>query len=385
MRILMAGPNRALAMWRPITWAVQHGHTVWVVEESQGALHSSSLAANQSLAVPIAPLEVTATNPASRTAEPTRQVQALADDFQPDLIHAHYLTAASVWCTDAGRHPLIVSAWGALNALLAETGPASLSATTRRTLHTADAVIVESPALVTACRPLISPSARVELIPLGADMQRFRPDLTAARVGWRKALRIPDAAVALLSPRGWGRLYHHEQIVEAVALARPRLHRPVVLLFTKLGRSGASGEAEACIAQMEQQAAALGITELLRWTPPVAYELMPSLYALADVVINYPAVDAFPSTLVEAAACARPIVTAQLPGYRDTFVEEYCTLVPPQQPAALADALVEVVNQPPTARAARLHAARQFVAAHHDEAIARARLMQLYAEMAAHA
>lgn len=383
MRILTAGPNRALAMWRPITWAVQYGHTVWVVEESHGALHSSSLAVAQPLAVPIASLDAAAIDLASRTVAPHRQVQALADDFQPDLIHAHYMTAASVWCTDAGRHPLIVSAWGALNALLAETSPASLSATTRRVLHTADAVIVESPALVAACRSLVAPSTRVELIPLGADMQRFRPDLTAARAGWRKALRIPDEAVALLSPRGWGRLYHHEQIVEAVALARPRLHRPVVLLFTKLGRSDAPGAAEACIAQVQQQAAALGLTDLLRWTPPVAYELMPSLYALADVVINYPASDAFPSTLVEAAACARPIVTAQLPGYCDTFVEEFCTLVPPQQPAALADALVEIVNQPPTARAARLIEARQFVAAHHDEAIARTRLMQLYAEMAA--
>ncbi len=351
MRILMAGPKRAVAMWRPVTWAAQHGHTVWVVEEEDGAVYSSGLAAAQPLAVPVATLDVAPTDPASRTAEPTRRVQALVDDFQPDLIHAHYLAAASVWCTDAGRHPLIVSAWGALNALLAEAGPGRLSTAAQRILHSADAVIVESPALVTACRPLVSPSTRVELIPLGADMQRFRPDLAAARAGWRKALRIPDEAVVLLSPRGWGSLYHHEQIVEAVAQARPRVHRPVVLVFTKLGRSDASGAAQTYIAQVQQQAAALGLTDLLRWTPSVAYELMPSLYALADVVINYPDSDAFPSTLIEAAACARPIVTAQLPSYRDTFIEEFCTLVPPLQPAVLADAIVEIVNQPPEARA----------------------------------
>ena len=112
--------------------------------------------------------------------------------------------------------------------------------------------------------------------------------------------------------------------------------------------------------------------------------LLPSLYALADVVINYPAGDAFPSTLVEAAACERTIISARLPSYAGTFIEEFCTLVEPQQPAALAEAIVEAVNRPPAANAEQLRRARQVVVAQYDERIAQDRLMTLYHELAAH-
>ena len=388
MRILVAGPNRALAMWRPVAWALHRGHDVGLVEEYGGeavfAPLAGALSVGQRVVVPVAIPNAEPGNRTGSNGDPVERVRALAGQFRPDIIHAHHLSQASVWCTSAGLQPLVVSVWGALNPLLEGAPPSALSASMRRMLATAGAVIVESPALVDVCRPLVAPGTRVELIPLGADTQRFSASLTVQRLAWRKALQIPEETVALLSPRGWGRIYRHEQIVEALALAQPRLHRPVVLVFTKLGRNEVAGEADACIAQVRRCAAELGLEACLRWTPSVAYELMPSLYALADVVINYPAGDAFPSTLIEAAACERTIITARLPGYAGTFVEEFCTLVEPQQPAALAEAIVAAVNRPPGADAEQLHRARQVVVAQYDERIAQDRLMTLYHEMAAH-
>ncbi len=388
MRILVAGPGRALAMWRPVAWALHSGHDVRVVEEHGGKavftplVGASSVA--QRLAVPVAVPNAEPGNCTGSNQDPVERVRALADQFRPDIIHAHHLSQAGAWCTDAGLQPLVVSVWGALNPLLEGAPPSALSVSVRRMLAAAGAVIVESPALVDVCRPLVAPATRVELIPLGADMQRFSPNLTAQRRAWRKALQISEDTVALLSPRGWGRIYRHEQVVEALGLAQPRLRRPVVLVFTQLGRNEVAGEADGCIAHVRRRAAELGLTGTLRWTPSVVYELMPSLYALADVVINYPAGDAFPSTLVEAAACERTIITARLPSYAGTFVEEFCTLVEPQQPAALAEAIVEAVNRPPAANAEQLRRARQVVVAQYDERIAQDRLMTLYHEMAAH-
>ncbi len=70
----------------------------------------------------------------------------------------------------------------------------------------------------------------------------------------------------------------------------------------------------------------------MRWLPKIRYDEMHTLYVMADAVVNYPARDSFPATLVEAAACETPAITAFLPTYRDTFVETACTLVEPEQP-----------------------------------------------------
>ena len=89
--------------------------------------------------------------------------------------------------------------------------------------------------------------------------------------------------------------------------------------------------------------ASLGVAHAIRWIPQVPYQDMPGIYALADVVINYPSTDTFPSTLLEAAACARPVITSHLPAYRNTFVEECFRLVEPENPQALAEAIVELL------------------------------------------
>ena len=76
-----------------------------------------------------------------------------------------------------------------------------------------------------------------------------------------------------------------------------------------------------------------------------------------------------------------PAITAFLPTYRDTFVETACTLVEPANPAALAEAMVEVVNQPPAERAIRLAEARKIVEREYDDTVIKQRLWALYAEL----
>jgi glycosyltransferase involved in cell wall biosynthesis len=56
--------------------------------------------------------------------------------------------------------------------------------------------------------------------------------------------------------------------------------------------------------------------------------------------------EGLPRTLVEAAACARPIVTTDVPGCRDVVQGGAGILVPPCDPAAAASALVRLVRDP---------------------------------------
>jgi glycosyltransferase involved in cell wall biosynthesis len=121
----------------------------------------------------------------------------------------------------------------------------------------------------------------------------------------------------------------------------------------------------------------------VRWLPRIRYGQMPTLYAMVDAVVNYPAADSFGATLVEAAACQAPLITALLPTYRGTFVEAYATLVRPDDPDALAETMVQVVNEAPESREPRLRQARQVVEHEYDDAVIQAQLWELYAELAA--
>ena len=105
------------------------------------------------------------------------------------------------------------------------------------------------------------------------------------------------------------------------------------------------------------------------------------MYALADVVINYPSSDAFPSTLLEAAACARPVITSHLPAYRNTFVEQCFRLVEPENPEALAEAIVELVGSGSALWPARTKAHATLVLDEYDEAVQKQRLITLYEQI----
>jgi glycosyltransferase involved in cell wall biosynthesis len=183
----------------------------------------------------------------------------------------------------------------------------------------------------------------------------------------------------LLSPRMWAPYYRHQQIMRAYALAFSRFQRPTQLAFSCLGDGP---QALPHMAAAWQEVAHTPTAATVRWLPRIRYGQMPTLYAMCDAVVNYPAMDSFGATLVEAAACQVPLITPLLPTYRGTFVEACATLVEPDSLEALADAMVQVVNQAPAERNERLSRARQSVERECDDAVIREQLWKLYTELA---
>ena len=167
--------------------------------------------------------------------------------------------------------------------------------------------------------------------------------------------------------------------MKAFALAYRQLNRPLVLTLIGMGRKR---NPESYARTVLDLGASLGVAHAIRWIPQVPYPDMPGLYALADVVINYPSTDALASTLVEAAACARPVITSLLPAYRNTFVEDCFRLVEPENPDALAEAIVELVGSASTPWALRAQRTSGIVLAEYNESVQKQRLIALYREMA---
>jgi glycosyltransferase involved in cell wall biosynthesis len=386
MRVLMIGSG-GVALTRPLDWVVKAGYevcllgdvdpyetetpknyryfpTVWrkYIEEFSNAYPYEEQMAEE-------------------MAEPLRQ---LAEELQPDIIHVHAIGWHAKCCALANLSPLVVSAWGFLNHLLQpEKGYSKHNDRVNQVFQNTGVLIVETPSLIEKSKALLNPDQRVELIPLGTNPQRFRTGVTKDVPKWRReVLKITDEeAIILLSPRGWSKVYNHEQIFAAYAQAFSQFTKPTVLVFSTLGRAGGQ-EAVTIYESIRTKAEELGLLDNLRWMSALPHNLMPTGYNLADVIINYPATDAFPSTLIEAVACERPVITCDLSAYRGTFVEEFCTLVEPENPAALAQAMIKVVNQPSQERESHLAKARQVIVEQYDEAILQKRLFQIYENLA---
>lgn len=75
------------------------------------------------------------------------------------------------------------------------------------------------------------------------------------------------------------------------------------------------------------------------------------LLAAKTLVAPSVGMESFGLILAEAFACATPVVASDIPGYRAVMTEETGVLVPPGDPAALADGLVSLLADEPRCRA----------------------------------
>lgn len=370
MRILVVSCT-GIAAERPLQWMVEAGHEVFLLGD--GDFYPTDPPPNYHYFPSLWRTEIEA-KPSSSPDEiwmakaMAPKIRELIDQLQPDLIHVNAIGWHSYSCALAGARPLLVSAWGFLNYLLSGEVEEEQLERTNYVLDRTDVLIVETPQLIDKPKAFLQPTAKIELIPLGAKTQLFRQGVTRDIARWKRdLLHIPEDTSVLLSPRGFAKIYCHEEIFQAYGLAYAKFTKPTALVFLSMGR-GSYEEGLALRNSIISQAEALNLRDRIHWIPHFPHLWMPTIYNLADVVINYPYTDAFPSTLIEAVACECPIISCELPAYQDTFITKFCTLVAPQDPAALAEAMIEVVNQPPAARRDRLAQARQLIVEQFDEA-----------------
>jgi glycosyltransferase involved in cell wall biosynthesis len=307
------------------------------------------------------------------------RLKHIAAVFQPDVVHSYLLGYYTSPCLQAGLHPLVVSAWGSLNRLLTGEMTHMDDRWLRRLRAGAHTLVVDNPNMLNALDQRSLAPLQAKSFPIGVDGSLFHPDYPDKAAAWRFVLDIPPEAIVLLSPRGWSKVYGQYEIMQAFAQAQRQVERPLILVFRGVARIK---RPEALARQVLDLGASLGVGHAIRWIPDVPYHDLPGIYNLADIVLNYPLTDAFPSTLLEAAACARPIITSDLPAYRNTFIERCCTLVTPQNPTALANAIVSVVNAGPAAWSVAAQRSRASVLAEHTEATQRAQLLALYRQVA---
>jgi glycosyltransferase involved in cell wall biosynthesis len=298
--------------------------------------------------------------------------------LKPDIVHVCWLDERASQCAKAGMRPLILSIWGTdLNSkFLSDAQPESVKVAAEG-LAGVDLTVVDAPDMHAKCALLAGRAVRTEELHLGADMQLFKP--VNCSDGWRQKLGIAPDAKVLLSMRAMDEKYRHHLILEAFSRALKRVNTTAFLLFKVYNQSNPT-----YLNDLRDRARKDGIDQFVRFIDEVPQEKMPELYSLADGVLSFPQMDAFPVTFVEAAACERMVITGKLPSYAGTFAEEYFRMVGPDDVEGLARAIAELLSETAAEqrnRKDRLSQLRVLVTKEYDEKLFARRLSDLYKDV----
>ena len=154
--------------------------------------------------------------------------------------------------------------------------------------------------------------------------------------------RERETGARLLSVRNLLPMYGIDTIVRAFAHVRAR--RPDATLTI----AGTGSEAAALRALVES----LGLASAVRFPGWVSANEMPRLFAEADVLVNASRIDNQPGSILEAFAAGLPVVTTPTGGIAEIVRQHQTGLtVPTDQPDAMADAVLSLINRPGERRA----------------------------------
>jgi D-inositol-3-phosphate glycosyltransferase len=300
------------------------------------------------------------------------------DDMGVDALHANY------WLSGVAGHQLkheldlpLVSTFHTLARVKAETGdpePQRRVNAEAQVIGCSDAILANCPAEAAQLQRLYGADpARIEIVPPGVVHAFFSP---GDRAGARSALSHlgPFGGPVLLFV---GRIQPLKGLDVAVR-ALAELDDATAVLVVVGGASGRDGRAE--VERIEKLAAALGVSERVRFAAPQPHHLLSSFYRAADVVLVPSRSESFGLVALEAAASGTPVVAAAVGGLR-TLVEHGRTgfLVDGRDPTVFAAYAEQVLTNPPLAAelsAQAAHRARDFT-----WSTAAGRLRRIYADL----
>jgi glycosyltransferase involved in cell wall biosynthesis len=289
-------------------------------------------------------------------------------EMRPDVLHAHFWMSglAALRATRRADDDLpavpVVQTFHALGSVkrryqgAADTSPTARIPLERTLCADVDLVIATCQDEVRELRQLGAADDRVRVVPCGVDLGVFTPGTA------RTHQEDEDRPLRLLS---LGRLVERKGVATVVeALARLGDQAPPVELLVAGGPPLGELDRDPEVRRLRDRAEQLGVGDRVRFLGAVSHEDVPNLLRDVDVVACTPWYEPFGIVPLEAAACGLPVIASAVGGMLDTVVHERTgLLVPPRDPAAVADALLRLSDRRFRLRlgaGARVRAERQY-------------------------
>jgi glycosyltransferase involved in cell wall biosynthesis len=239
-----------------------------------------------------------------------RQLVIRHQRMQYDVIHAH-------WVVPNGAVAALVASWIHRPLVISLHGSDVFFARKHRLLGTAAGWAFARAAAVTACSPelydgaraLGADSAKLHLLPWGADAAVFEA-ASPERDRVRSEYGVQPGQVVILS---LGRLVDKKGLANLVT-ALPLIVRDAPNVVCWIAGSGPERT------RLEQLAEQLGLANHIRFLGSIPWIQVPALFAAADIFVapsihdKQGNVDGLPTTILEAMAAGKPVVASRVGG-----------------------------------------------------------------------
>jgi len=187
---------------------------------------------------------------------------------------------------------------------------------------------------------------RLRIVHLGTDPDRFRPGIDATAL--RERFALPDGGGRWLLTVA--RLESHKGVDTVIAALPAIVARAPDVRYAVAG-SGPERE------RLERLADRAGVADRVKFLGEVREADLPALYNVASVYVGASrraeriGVEGFGISLVEASACGLPVVAGNSGGVPDAVRDgETGFLVPPEDSAAVSEAVCRLLGDPALAR-----------------------------------
>lgn len=267
-------------------------------------------------------------------AKAAKKLRARMDDVKPELIHAMripfegmLLAQAALFRGKVPPPPTVVSVWGNDFTLHARSN-ARMDFLTRLTLQNITALHTDCQRDQNLAHLWgFDPSHPKIVLPGngGIDLQRFKPTHQPGNT---------DARV--INPRGIRAYVRNDTFFAAIPLVQAK--RPDVRFVCP----NMAGEAQA-----EKWVQQYGIAHVVELLPRLTSSQMAEQFQMAAIATSITEHDGTPNTLLEAMACGCYPVAGDIESIQEWITPgENGSLVPPDRPSALAEAILQALESP---------------------------------------
>jgi glycosyltransferase involved in cell wall biosynthesis len=199
-----------------------------------------------------------------------------------------------------------------------------------------DMIVAPSPAILDAVeRDEAAPRDRMRCIPNAVDTERFRPVSDVERQRIRAAIGSTDSGLLVGCVADFVPVKRHEDLVDAFARVRDELPDACLILI-------GDGPCRDAIEKRIREAGLADRIRLLGRRPDID-----KLLSALDLFVLASDTEGLSNAILEAQACGLPVIATDVGGNPDVVDADCGILVPPRQPATLADAMCALLRNRP--------------------------------------
>ncbi len=266
-------------------------------------------------------------------------------DFQPDVLHAHYISSYGLVGSLLNFHPFIISVWG--SDIFDFPQKSFLHKyTIKYALNKADFILSTSNIMALEVKKYTE--KEIYVTPFGVDCERFKP-----MPELKPKDKIIIGTIKALKPK-----YGIEYLIRAFKTLVDKY--PYLPLELWIGGEGYLKN------ELEKLTYSLDIGDKVKFLGFIPHDEVPKYFSMFTVFVSVSESESFGVAVLEAEACGIPVVVSNVGGLPEVVKDgETGFIVPPRDPEATVNAIEKILSSEELYRKLSSNA-RDFVLENYD-------------------